>query len=268
MDTLTDLVETFCSTIDSHVNERIRNALLGALSSSTSGSGAWAVAGPARRGPGRPRKDPLVEVRRGPGRPRKVPVEEARRGPGRPRKEPVSNPDGVGLWSAPEKKKRSSPAMKAHGRYVGLLNWARHQGLPSHLTAAAKLKATKGSKAASDFLASLREKAHAKTAEKEAKAQGKVAKKEAKAQGKAAKKAAKAQGKAAKKAAKKEAQGKTRIVVVDGAKASRKATKVAKIAAKAIKAAAKGKARKATKAKAKATNGLKTEALSPAPAGE
>jgi hypothetical protein len=53
-----------------------------------------AVAAPVRRGPGRPRKNPLAEVpvRRGPGRPRKnqeafaLPDEEPKRRPGRPRK--------------------------------------------------------------------------------------------------------------------------------------------------------------------------------------
>lgn len=53
-----------------------------------------AVAVPAKRGRGRPRKNPLAEivvpVRRGPGRPRKNPVGgevvAPKRGPGRPRK--------------------------------------------------------------------------------------------------------------------------------------------------------------------------------------
>lgn len=55
------------------------------------------AAAPVKRGPGRPRKNPVeasaAPVKRGPGRPRKNPVEASaapvKRGPGRPRKNPV-----------------------------------------------------------------------------------------------------------------------------------------------------------------------------------
>lgn len=209
MTTFSDLVESFCASVESHVNERIRNALLGALSSSTSEPSSF-FPGKVRRGPGRPRKNPL-EVRRGPGRPRKNPE------------------DSVVNASVAKTKKPGSPAMKAHGRYIGLLNWARHRGLPSHLKAAAKIKATKGSKAAGDFLAGLRDKA-AKSGKTEAKAKVKSAK-----------------GKTVK------AKGK--IVVVDGAKLSRKASKAAKAVVKAVKRAKASKAAKASGKPAKEASG-------------
>jgi hypothetical protein len=228
MTNFSDLVDSFCASVESYVNERLRNALLGALSSSTTEPVLLSSFFP-----------PEVEVRRGPGRPRKNPEDSERGSPamkGHDRAWAMAKTRARALWSrgkvGPEdsvakKKKPGSPAMKAHGRYVGLLNWARHRGLPSHLTAAAKIKASKGSKAAGDFLAGLRDKA--------------------------GKKLGKAKSTKTKSAKTKSA--KTKIVVVNGAKLSRKVSKAAKAVAKAVKRANVGKPTKTGRSLSKEASG-------------